>query len=221
MKKQEISEFARGLEIAMELDGWKMRPLSEAAGMGESAVRDLFRRPTSPRIKTALALSNALGRSIDEIISLGMDQSGTAPQIGSRAVAVAGRVGAGAKVVLEDTYEKGDGLYHVACPSELSPHGIVAVEVEGDSMAPYYQPGAVLFYSREAMGVPTEALNLICICEDTEGLAWVKQVKAGTEPGRFHLISLNPSGTNMHDVTLKWAAPVKISLAPEFVRKIG
>jgi len=138
----------------------------------------------------------------------------------ARAVAVAGKVGAGAKVDLVDAYSKGDGLYHVACPPQISPHGIVAVEVEGTSMAPTYEPGSVLFYRRDTIGVPTEAIGRICVCEDEAGMAWVKQVKIGAEEGTFSLISLNPEAENMHGVRLTWAAPVRLALPPEFVQKI-
>lgn len=136
------------------------------------------------------------------------------------AIAVAGKVGAGAKVYLVDAYSKGDGIYHVACPPQISPHGIVAVEVEGTSMAPTYEPGAVLFYSRDTMGIPTEAIGRICVCEDNDGHAWVKQIRTGTAEGTFSLISLNPETETRHGVRLKWAAPVRFSLPAEFVKKI-
>lgn len=138
----------------------------------------------------------------------------------TRAIAVAGKVGAGAKVDLVDAYSKGDGLYHVACPPQISPHGIVAVEVEGTSMAPTYEPGAVLFYSRDTMGVPTEAIGRICVCEDDTGKAWVKQIKIGSEEGTFSLISVNPEADNMHGIRLRWAAPVRLHLPKEFVTKV-
>ncbi len=84
-----------------------------------------------------------------------------------------------------DDHAKGDGLFHVECPSQLSPHGIVAVEVEGNSMEPAYAEGDLLFYSRDAMGVPTEAIGRMCIAADEAGRVWVKQVKVGTEAGLF------------------------------------
>lgn len=137
------------------------------------------------------------------------------------AVAVPGHAGAGAEVFLCDDHAKGDGLYHVACPPQLSPHGIVAVEVKGDSMEPTYSEGDLLFYSREtANGVPTEAIGKKVIAETTDGRVWVKQLKLGTEPGLFHLLSLNPAGLNMHDVAVKWAAPVRLHLPREFVKKV-
>lgn len=134
-------------------------------------------------------------------------------------VSVAGRVGAGAEVDLYDAYPKGEGLYRVACPPQISSHGIVAVEVAGESMVPVYQPGTVLFYSRTTMGVPTEALGRICVCEDSHGRAWVKQVKTGQQEGTFSLISINPMSETLHGVHLKWAAPVRFSLPPEYVER--
>ncbi|MBD3785657.1 MAG: helix-turn-helix domain-containing protein [Sphingomonadales bacterium] len=217
MEKQELNAFSRGLKIAMDQDGWKMRPLSEAAGLGESAVKDIFRKALSPKISTCYAIAQAMGRSLDEIIELG---NGNLDNTSRAAISVAGRVGAGAEIELIDAWPKGEGLYHVACPPGLPPHGIVAVEVAGDSMAPIYEPGSVLFYARQAMGVPTEALGRICIAADTENRVWLKQVKPGTAPGLFHLISINPAGLNMHDARLSWAAPVKLHLPPDLVRRI-
>lgn len=140
-------------------------------------------------------------------------------------IAVAGEVGAGAQIPLIDAYAKGDGKYHIAAPAPLlkngPPRGIVAVEVEGDSMAPMYQPGDVLFYSRATHeGIPEEDIGKPCVVEDADGMAWVKQVKRGTEPGLFHLISLNPNAETRYDVKIKWAARVKLALPAEMVERI-
>lgn len=217
MTEQHRDAFVRGLKIIMDADQWKMKPLSLAAGMGESAVRDLFRNESSPKVANAVALAKAVGRSVDEIVQIGTE--GMIEAVAA-SVAVAGRVGAGAQVDLVDAYEKGDGLFRVAVPDGVSPRGIVAVEVEGDSMVPIYQPGEILFYSRETVGVPTEAIGRICVCEDDTGKAWVKVVRVGREEGTFSLISLNPEAENMHGVRLKWAAPVKINLPPEYVQRV-
>lgn len=136
-----------------------------------------------------------------------------------RSVSVAGRVGAGARVPLVDGYEKGDGLYHVACPADLPFNdGLVAVEIVGGSMSPVYEDGDLLFYSRASLGVPTEAVGSKCVCEDESGDVWVKQVKRGSAPGLFHLVSLNPTAENMHDVKLKWAAPIVMHLPMALVQ---
>lgn len=136
-------------------------------------------------------------------------------------IAVAGRVGAGAHVPLVDAYEKGGGLFHVACPPQLAPRGIVAVEVEGDSMAPMYQPGHVLFFSRSSHeGVAEEDIGLPCIIEDADGMAWVKMLKRGSAPGLWNLISLNPAADSAWDKPIKWAARVRLALPRELVEVI-
>ncbi|MEC9432136.1 MAG: S24 family peptidase [Pseudomonadota bacterium] len=136
------------------------------------------------------------------------------------AVSIAGKVGAGAQVPLVDAYEKGDGP-QVECPPQLSPHGIVAVEVEGDSMEPVYSQGDLLFYSRDAVGVPDEAIGARCVCEDMDGNAWVKQVKPGREPGTFDLHSINAKVDPMWGVRLKWAARVRLHLPADLAKKVG
>ena len=63
--------FVLGLRAIMEARGEKPAPLSERAGLGITAVRDLFRKGSSPKVSTALALSRALDVSIDEVILSG------------------------------------------------------------------------------------------------------------------------------------------------------
>jgi phage repressor protein C with HTH and peptisase S24 domain len=134
-------------------------------------------------------------------------------------ISIAGKVGAGSQVPVFDAYEKGDGP-QVVCPPGIGPHGVVAVEVEGDSMEPVYSAGDLLFYSRNGHdSVPDDVIGYKCVCEDENGMGWVKQVKAGDEPGLFHLISLNPTGANMWNVRLKWAARVRLHWPAEFARK--
>ncbi len=140
------------------------------------------------------------------------------------AICIAGRVGAGAEVPLFDTSADG-GLFKVAEPPQLRRvqcvHPIGAVEVEGDSMVPMYQPGDVLFYTRATHeGIPEEDIGRPCIVEDAEGNAWIKQVKRGDEPGLFHLISLNPTSETRHNQRIKWAARVRLALPAEMVERI-
>lgn len=199
-------KFLAGLRKIMAERGLKEATLSEAAGMNSSYLRDLKRgKAASPKLSTALRIADHLGMSVDQII--GAADRSVAP---GPTIAIAGTVGAGAQVPLVDVYEKGDGP-HVLAPQGLGVHGIVAVEVEGDSMEPTYSSGDILFYSRETHdGVPSEALGHTCVCEDENGMVWVKQVKLGSEPGLFHLISLNPQSDNIHDVSLKWASRVRL-----------
>lgn len=138
----------------------------------------------------------------------------------SSTITIAGKVGAGARVPVFDAYEKGDGP-QVLCPPGLSPQGVVAVEVEGDSMEPVYSQGDLLFYTRAAHdGVPDEVIGHRCVCEDIEGNGWVKQLRRGDAPGLFHLISLNPGAENQHNIRLKWAARVRLHWPADLARRV-
>lgn len=202
--------IAERIERLVAERGSNPRAVALAAGMSPTGVRDIITRKTkNPTFASLQKIAQVLGADVLDIV-------GALPA-GNREIAVAGRVGAGALVELTDAHAKGDGLYMIACPPQLSPNGIVGVEIEGASMSPVYQEGDVLLYSRDAMGVPSEAMNRICVCEDETGHAWVKQVRAGTQPGKFHLISANPAGENRFDVVLKWAAPVRLHLPAEFI----
>jgi len=206
--------FKAALESALKRTGRSLLSVANAAGVSYEQLKSLHQgKSKKTNVDDAMKVAAAFQVSLEDFYEGNLDN--TRPSI-----AVPGRAGAGAEVQLVDDHAKGDGLFHVECPSQLSPHGIVAVEVEGNSMEPAYAEGDLLFYSRDAMGVPTEAIGRMCIAADEAGRVWVKQVKVGTEAGLFSLLSINPTGANMHDVRLKWAAPVKLHLPREFVKKI-
>ncbi|APZ53719.1 putative phage repressor [Salipiger abyssi] len=138
---------------------------------------------------------------------------------GPRTIAIAGKVGAGAQVPVFDAYAKGAGP-QVECPPGLSPHGVVAVEVEGDSMEPVYSAGDLLFYTRDSHeGVPSEVLGKRCVCEDETGMGWVKVLREGREEGTFDLHSFNDTSPTKYGVRLKWASPVRLHWPAELARK--
>jgi len=189
-----------------------LKGAAEAAGITHDVARGIVEGQSgSINLDAAVALGEVLGVDVRAIIG-GATKNST--------IAIAGKVGTGARVPLVDAYEKGDGP-QVQCPPGLGPHGIVAVEVEGDSMEPVYSAGDLLFYTRQAVGVPTEVLSHRCVCEDESGLAWVKQVKAGREPGTFDLISLNRGVYPMWGVRLKWAARVRLHWPADLAVRLG
>ncbi|MCW1934556.1 S24 family peptidase [Pararhodobacter zhoushanensis] len=208
------TSFRDAFFIALHESGRSMRDVAIASGVSYEQLKK-FKQGKSEKTNAedAAALAAALGHSVESLL-------GTAGVSVRSMIAVAGRVGAGAIVNLTDDHTKGEGLYQIICPPQIQPSGVVGVEIEGDSMVPIYHPGDVLLYSRHALGVPSEALNRICVAEDMDGHAWVKQVRIGTEHGLFNLISANPSGQNMLDVPLKWAAPVRLHLPAEFVKRV-
>lgn len=207
--------IASNLERIIAEKGTNNRAVADAAGLGHTAVRDIItRKVRNPTFATIAKLAEVLRVEVSEIV-------GTPIGTSKSAVAVAGRVGAGAKIPLFDGFEKGDGLYHVACPPQIAPTGVVAVEVEGDSMSPMYQPGHVLFFTRHTHeGVLEEDIGKPCVVEDEAGNAWVKLVKRGSAPGLWNLVSLNPSAESAWDVRIKWAARVRMALPADLAERI-
>lgn len=205
--------FRDAIIVATDSMGVSLRKLADRSGVSYEQLKKLKQgKSQSTNVDDAMKVAQALGLTFDQLISGDYSEHST--------VAIAGKVGAGAQVPVFDAYEKGDGP-QVEAPPQISASGVVAVEIEGDSMEPVYSAGDLLFYSRVAPdAVPTEAINHRCVCEDENSMGWVKQVKRGTEPGMFHLISLNPGAETMWDVRLKWAAPVKFYLPAEFARKV-
>lgn len=190
--------------------GIKQFELAEAADLSRPYMSALETGNVkkSPSMETLTKIANVLDVRIGDLFD------------DAKLVWVAAKVGAGAKVPVNQTYSEGDGLYKVACPTELTQHeDLIGVEVSGESMTPVYKDGDVLFYTRTTVGVPTEAIGSICVCEDADGNGWVKHLKLGSEKGLFNLISLNPFSDNILDVRLKWASPVRLPWPKELVQK--
>lgn len=206
--------FRDALDHALTVTGRSLLSVASASGVGYDQLKSLRQgKSQTTNSDDAMMVAEAFGVTLDDFYAGRLGEQASA-------IPVVGRVGAGAEVDLFDAYAKGDGHYRIQCPPQLNPKGMVAVEVVGDSMAPVYLPGAVLFYSRDTMGVPAEAVGRICVCEDDAGRAWVKHLRTGREEGTFTLVSMNPEHDHRHGVRLAWAAPVRFSLPLEFVRKI-
>lgn len=207
--------FRDAFIAAIQTTGKSMRQVARDAGVSYEQLKNLAQgKAKSTNVDDAVRIAASFGTTLEEFLQ-GQTEAAPVPTI-----SIAGKVGAGAQVPVFDAYEKGGGP-QVECPPGLSPRGIVAVEVEGDSMEPVYSAGDLLFYTRNGHdAVAFEDIGHRCVCEDENGMGWVKQVKAGDEPGLFHLISLNPGANNIWNVRLKWAARVRLHWPAELARKV-
>lgn len=210
--------FKIALERALIATGRSLRNVALEAGVSYEQLKNLKQgKSQRTNVDDAMKVASAFGVTLHDLYAGKLDG---APSV----VAVLGRVGAGAKVPLVDTDEAIGGMFRVAAPSQLlrsAPASqFAAVEVEGDSMAPQYQPGDILFYSRATHeGILDEDIGRPCVVECQDGNAWLKQVKRGDEPGLFHLISLNPTGENMHNRRIRWASRVILALPEDMVER--
>ncbi len=206
--------FRQALELALEYSGRSLREVAAAAGVSYEQLKSLRQgKSRSTNVDDAVKVAETFGCSLEQFLAGNFDSE-------HRSVPIVGKVGAGARVPVFEAYEPGSGP-QVVCPPGLDPRSVVAVEIEGDSMEPVYSAGDLLFYTRATHdGVPSEAIGRRCVCECEDGLGWVKQVKLGSAPGLFNLISINPQADNQHDVRLKWAAPVLLHWPKELARKV-
>lgn len=209
-----MTTFSEAFQRAVSSSGRSVREIADKAGVSYEQLKKVGQGKTrSMNADDAVKVARAFGVSVDDFL-LG-NLGGVVPL-----VAVAGVVGAGAKVQLIDAFEKGNGFFHVQRPEPLKNLPVVAVQVKGDSMVPMYQPGDILFYSRPTHeGIASEDIGRPCVVEDQSGNAWVKQVRRGTEPGLFHLVSLNPDAETVWDQPIRWAARVLMALSPEFTTR--
>ncbi|WP_254702437.1 S24 family peptidase [Roseivivax sp. THAF197b] len=207
--------FIEALQSALKQTGSSVRSIAAKSGVPYERLKQVARgRTNSTNADDAYRIAQAFGVSFESFME--GDIKGHPPS-----VEVAGSVGAGAKVPVFEVYEKGAGP-RVEVPAGFPSSGIVAVEVQGDSMAPTYSPGEMLFYTRATPdGVPDDAIGRICVIEDIDGMGWVKQLRTGDEPGLFHLVSINSGSETMWNKRVKWAARVRFNLSPELVRKVG
>jgi phage repressor protein C with HTH and peptisase S24 domain len=206
--------FRDAFLAATKVSNKSMRQIALDAGVSYELLKNLAQgKSKSTNVDDAVKIAASFGTNLEGFLE------GMLVQEDRRTIAIAGKVGAGARVPLFDAYVKGDGP-QVECPPGLSPHGIVAVEIEGDSMEPIYSAGDLLFYTRNGHdAVASDDIGHRCVCEDEDGMGWVKQIKLGDEPGLFHLISLNPGANNMWNVRLKWAARVRLHWPEELAHK--
>jgi phage repressor protein C with HTH and peptisase S24 domain len=211
------ASFKNALEHALTHTGRSLRNVALEADVSYEQLKSLMQgKSKTTNVDDGIKVANAFGVAVEDFIK------GNLTPFKTGTIAVAGKVGAGAKIQLSDPHPKGEGLYQIACPPQIGPHGIVAVEVSGNSMEPAYEEGDILFYSRDTLGVPSEAIGRRCVVEDSNGMVWAKLLRRrdGQPDGLFDLISFHADTPPMYDVTIKWAAPIKMHLGRDLVKNI-
>jgi transcriptional regulator with XRE-family HTH domain len=190
MSEEEVSDInaiRAALRREMERQGIKAKRLAKAAGLGETAVRDILDRVDDPRVGTLIKIADALDIPASSLF-------------GSQ-VPVLGKIGAGGCVLFEETDE----------PELVDrPPGaggkLMALKVAGDSMMPVYRDGDIIYVHRDHEGVRPEYLGEECAVHTTEGGTFLKILALGSEPNRYTLRSFNAA--DMSDVEVTWATPV-------------
>lgn len=184
-----IEAIRERIEREMASKGFSRRSLSSAAGLSQTAVRDVLERTENPGIGTLFRIAEALEIPVEQIT-------------GAERVPLAGQIGAGGLVA----FFKDDAEVEFIPRPPLAPGALMAFVVAGDSMLPKYEPGDVVFIRRDHDGVLPAYLGRYCAVHLTDGGTYLKVLAPGTEAGRFTLRSLNAA--DMDNVEVVWAAPV-------------
>lgn len=196
----ELERVRAVLRRLMDREGIKAKPLSKRAGLGETAVRDIFERDgTDLRLGTLRKLASALDTTIDEFI-------------GSGDVPLVGKIGAGGCIIYGD--DAADGT--VPRPPGMG-GDLEAMLVEGDSMLPRYSSGDVVYIQRAHDGVLPVYLGEYCAVRLKTGETYVKLLARGSRPGFYDLRSLNAA--DITDVEVEWATPIMFVL-PRLARQL-
>ncbi len=200
--------IAANLERLIKERGLSRRGLSLDAGLSETVVRDIVqKRIASPTYMTLVKLAKVLAVGVQDIVG---DAHYAAPT-----VPVVGQIVEGGRIPSME-HEAAGPPPMVPCPALIPAQGTSAVNVVGNSVAPVYQAGHVLFFSQQD-GVSDEDMGRPCVAVGTDGTAWLRLVQPGSVPGRYHLLSLNPMEANLFDQELRWAARVRLALPAELV----
>ena len=104
-------------------------------------------------------------------------------------VPVAGQVGAGAEIKPELERVPAEGLYEIELPFPV-PSGGLALQIEGDSMWPRYDPGDAVI-CREQRNNIEELIGLEAAVQTSDGKRYLKRIQRGASPATFDLESHN------------------------------
>lgn len=190
----DIKAIRDRIEVEMEAKGFSPRSLSLKAGLSVTAVRDVLQRVENPGIGTLYKIAEALDMSFDHLS-------------GGAHVPLVGRIGAGGEVALFDDQ---DEEFEMVLRPPLTLGPVMALVVTGDSMLPKYDPGDIVYVTREHDGVLPQYLGRHCAVHLSDGGTYLKILSPGTASGRYTLRSLNAG--DMENVEVIWASPVLFTM---------
>ena len=106
-----------------------------------------------------------------------------------------------------DAFAEGASLGEIEAPPGIDTTNCVAVEIKGESMRPL-RDGWVVIYTRDHAGVDKDALGQLCVVKlADDGPIYIKELRAGSQDGKFTLTSWNEKA--LRNVAVEWAAPVR------------
>lgn len=183
MSSNDLAERLRARRNTLE---WTQQQAADAAGVPQQVI-DRLERGLTRHSKYLNNILIAYGISSDENVRL----------------PVVGYVGGGQQVYAIDDHVKGDGLEHIDAPPGVE-NGIALI-VRGSSMAPRYRDGDYVVIEKIVYDI-TSLIGDDCYVKLADGRCFLKTLAAGTQPGRYTLVSID--GTSIPDALVEQAYPV-------------
>ena len=190
-------EFSLGVQRIIAARDLKPATLSLSAGLGQTAVRDLFRKASSPKVSTAQALAAALGLSIDQIIAVGRGASADfqpLPAAQAHLVQVMNvSASAGYGEIVDSEYIVDRMAFppgYLASITKAGPESLSIISVHGDSMVPTLYNNDLVMIDRSKRDLSFD--GLFVIRDDGVGLL-IKRVGRASQRGFVMLIPDNKS----------------------------
>ena len=194
------------LRAAMADRALRPAPLSRAAGLNESAVRDILRgRSCNPGVVTLSRLAGVL-----KIRSAALIES---PSIWPTLGAVDDH---GAVTPLGEDDPDFDGMENPFI-------GVVDADLavlvnRGQALRPFSTAGDYLVVRPHDAAGEQSHLGAPCLCRLTDGRMVIRTPRLGDEPGRFHLSPLNPFAAPELNMRLVSASRLLLALPPAFAQ---
>ena len=135
--------FREAFLDAVEATNKSVRGVALSAGLKEDQLKSLAQgKSKTINVDDAKKVAAVFGVTLDDFYE------GKLAQSGKTTIAIAGLVGAGARVPVFDAYEKGDGPQAV-CPPGIGPSGVVAVEVGRQHGASVFRRRLVVLHAAD------------------------------------------------------------------------
>lgn len=190
--------------------GNRLKELRERAGLTQAQLAARVNSGRSTIVKLERGERPLNNRWLERLAN----QLGCAPvDILGDDVPIVGRIGAGGSIIFEDI----GAVETIRRPPETE-GALVALEVAGESMLPKFDPGDVIFISRNREGVDPGDIGSFCAVRLRSGETFLKILAKGSQPGRFTLRSVNAS--DIEDVELEWATPIR-AVIPRHARRFS
>jgi len=196
------------IERRLGVVGLSASAASEAAGLSKDAIRNIIRGANAGGGRQGISTNtlSALAIVLRTTPTWLMDGRGQE----ATHVPMAGKIVDGSMV-----FEAIEATLVDAPPDARE--GTMALEVEGNSMFPAYEPGSLIYYNDKL--APEGLINRRCVIQAKDGHMYCRLLRAGTEPGLWTLQSLNPSFADIEDVSVEWAADIEFVKSPPLVKK--